>query len=315
MGLSAFSSPVVAAGKGSGNITTLPVSEQAAPSIFFAGVGLQDPRRPYVGGEAGPETGALMAVGFAPSGFYTVCDQAPATKAVNNIAAAAAVTTGTNIALVSSTGAGVTVTTSATFIPQTGNTVASGALALDGVPGVLTYGTGKSIGVADPTKNLSRVTSITASSGAVGGAFLVQGADLYGFPQTEKITAASSPSGATTTTGKKAFKFITKVTAQVTDTFSYSVGTGDVFGFPLLCNEFPFAMVGWAGALIAASTGFVAAVSSTATNTTGDARGTYAVQSGSNGTIVLQMFQSIQAANLAGSGAAGMAGYFGVTPA
>lgn len=313
MGVSQVAGPLIVGPSNSpstpANRTTVPVSADTGPSPIFEGTTLADPRFGYRGG-GGTENNALLAVGIGVNGGYLVLDQAPSTKAVNNIAVAAAVTTGTSMALVSSTGAGVTVTTSATFVPQTGNTVASGALALDGVPALLFFGNNKSTAVADPTKNLARVVSVTASSGAVGGAVIVSGADLYGFPQTEKITVASSPSGATTTTGKKAFKFILNVKPQFADTFSYSVGTGDVFGFPLACSTFPYATVGWAGALIAASTGFVAAVSTTATNTTGDVRGTYAVQSASNGVISLQMFQTISPANLTV-----MSGYFGVTPA
>lgn len=309
MTLTHFTGPIVTGPTGSGNTNVLPISSDRAPSALFGGMMLTDPRFYYQGG-AGTENNALMSVAAGINGGYLVCDQPPATKAVNNIAVAVAVTSGTAIALVSSSGAGVTVTTTSTFIPQTGNTVASGALALDGLPGLVFFGTNKSIAVADPQKNLSRIVGITASSGAVGGAFLVAGADLYGYPQTEKITVASSPSGATTTSGKKAFKFVTKVTPQVTDTFSYSVGTGDVFGFPVLSQEFPLATVGWAGSLVASSTGYVAAISTVATNTTGDVRGTYAVQSASNGTIVLQMFQTVSPANIST-----IAGVFGVIPA
>lgn len=309
MGLSHLTGPLVVGPSGSGNVSALSVSPDRGPSPIFGGITLVDPRFSYQGG-GGTENNALLSIGVGINGGFLVCDAAPSTKAVNNIAVAVAATSGTRIALVSSSGAGVTVTTTATFIPQTGNTVASGALALDQVPALLYFGSNKSTAVPDPTKVLSRVTSITASSGAVGGAFIVAGADLYGYPQTEKITVASSPSGATTTTGKKAFKFITSVTPQVTDTFSYSVGTGDVFGFPLLSQEFPLATVGWAGALVASSTGYVAAVSTAATNTTGDVRGTYAVQSVSNGVVVLQMFQTVTPANINT-----VTGYFGVTPA
>lgn len=309
MGVSHLSGPILTGPSGSGNIQTLPLAPDRGPSTLFGGTMLQDPRLPYQSG-GGTENNALLSVAAGINGGYLVLDQAPSTAVVNNLAVAAATTSGTAMALVSSSGAGITVTTSATFIPQTGNTVISGAKAIDLTPGLVFFGTNKSTSVADPTKNLSRAITITASSGAVGGAFLVAGADLYGYPQTEKITVASSPSGATTTTGKKAFKFITAVTPQVTDTKSYSVGTADVFGFPLQVNSFPYATVGWAGALIASSTGFVAAVTSTATNTTGDARGTYAVQSASNGVITLQMFLSVSPANIST-----IAGIFGVTPA
>lgn len=311
MALSQFNGPLIVGYPGAGVITAIPVSPDLGPSQFFCGVALIDPRFSYRAG-GGTENNALLQIGVGVNGGYLVCDQAPSTKAANNIAAAANVTSGTALTLVSTTGAGVTVTSTATFIPQTGNTVASGALALDGVPALVFFGTNKSTAVADPAKNLSRVVTITGVAGGAGGNFLVTGNDLYGYPQTQLITATS---GATTTASTKAFKFVRSVVPQFTDAHNYSVGTGDVFGFPVLSQEFPLATVGWAGALIASSTGYVAAVSTAATNTTGDVRGTYAVQSASNGTIVLQVFQTITPANLALTGTAGISGYFGVTPA
>lgn len=313
MGLTHFSAPLNVGYTNSAaspaNATAIPSDPDLGPSTVFGCVMTMDPRFPYRGG-GGTENNALLSVAIGVNADVLVLDQAPSTKAVNNIAVAAAPTSGTAYTLVSTTGAGITVTTTSTFIPQTGNTVASGALALDGLPGLIYFGTNKSTAVADPTKNLSRAVAITAQSGAAGGAFIVSGADLYGFPQTEKITAASSPTGSTTTNGKKAFKFVTKVAPAFTDTISYSIGTADIFGFPLAVTTFPYATVGWAGSIIAASTGFVAAVSTTATNTTGDVRGTYAVQSASNGVVSLQMFIATSPANLVL-----MSGYFGVTPA
>ena len=309
MAVTSLAGPLIVGPAGSGNSTAIPVTPDIGPQQFFGGFCLVDPRFPYQGG-AGTENNALMSVGVGISGGYLVCDQAPSTKAVNNIATAAATVSGTAVTLVSSTGAGVTVTATATTIPQTGNTVVKGALALDGAPGLVNFGTCKSTAVADPAKNLSRVVRITASSGAAGGAFIVAGNDLYGFPMTEKITAASSPSGATSTSGKKAFKFVRTVVPSFTDTFSYAIGTDDVFGFPITVNTFPYATVGWAGSILAASTGFVAAVSTTASNTTGDVRGTYAVQSAANGTITLQMFISVSPAAIQT-----ITGIFGVTQA
>ena len=284
-------------------------SDDPAPSVFFGGVMLQDPRFGYRGG-GGTENNALLDIAIGMMGDMVVADQAPSTAVVNNIAIAAATTSGTNMTLVSSSGAGITVLAAALTIPQTGLTVPTGKLAVDLSPALVYFGNNKSLAVADPTKNLARAVSITATSGAAGGNLLVSGYDLYGFPQTEKITVASSPSGSTTTNGKKAFKFLSSVTPQVTDTKSYSVGTADVFGFPIAITEFPLANIGWAGSPVASSAGFVAAVSSTATNTTGDVRGTYAVQSGSNGVLILQRMQRITPANITT-----MSGYFGVTPA
>lgn len=313
MGFSAESGPLVIHGPGAANGTlnlkTLPITPDSGPSLSFASVGLFDPRYPYKGG-GGTENSALLAIGFGPTGGFTALDQAPSTAVVNNIAVAAHPTSGTAMTLVSSSGAGITVMTSALFVPQTGNTVPTGKLVIDTLPGLVKFGSCGSIAIADPAKAAARAVSITASSGGVGGAFLVSGYDLYGYPQTEKITAASSPSGATTTNGKKAFKFINTVTPQVTDTFNYSIGTADIFGFPLRCDTFPYTVVGFAGAIIASSTGFVAADTTTATNTTGDVRGTYTVQSVSNGVKTLQMFQTISPANIST-----ITGMFGVLPA
>lgn len=313
MGLSHFSGPLVIGPANSAsnpaNVTSIGATPDRGPDVIFGGMTLFDPRFPYRGG-GGTENNALLAIGIGITGSYLVMDQAPSTAATNNIAVAAAATSGTAMTLVSSSGAGITVTTSATFIPQTGNTVPTAKLAIDGIPGLVYFGTNQSTAVADPAKSISRSVSITATSGAAGGAFLVSGYDLYGFAQTEKITVVSSPAGSTTTNGAKAFKFISSVTPQVTDTKSYSVGTADKFGFPLAIARFPYAIVGWAGALVASSTGFVAAVSTAASNTTGDVRGTYAVQSASNGVITLQMYQTVTPANITT-----MSGYFGVTPA
>lgn len=314
MALTAFSGPLVIHGPSSqptgNNQTAIPSTPDAGPTSVFCGITLFDPRFPYKGG-AGTENNALMAIGVGLNGGYVTMDQAPSTAVTTNIAVAAAVTSGTNMTLVSASGAGITVLAAALQIPQTGNTVPTGKLAIDLAPALLYFGTNKSTAVADPTKNIARALSITATSGAAGGAFLISGYDLYGYPQTEKVTVASSPSGSTTTNGKKAFKFVSAVTPQVTDTKSYSVGTADVFGFPVRVDRLPYVTIGWAGSPVSVSTGFVAAdTTSPATNTTGDVRGTYAVQSASDATKTLQFFQDISPANVTS-----ITGLFGVTPA
>ena len=314
MGLSALSGPLVVHGpgpvSGAGTQSVLPPSPDAGPSTHFGGTTLFDSRFVYKGG-GGTENSALLAIGLGPNGGYTVLDQAPSAITTANIAVATSVANGVAMTLVSVSGAGITVTSAANTILQTGNIVPTATLAIDLVPGLVYFGTNKSTAVADPTKNIARALAITAASGAASGAFIVSGYDLYGYPQTEKITAASSPTGTTTTKGKKSFKFIKSVTPQFANSFAYSVGTSDIYGFPILVNSFPYAQVGWAGALIASSTGFVAAdTTSPATNTTGDVRGTYAVQSASTGTTTLQMFITVSPANVST-----LAGIFGQTPA
>ena len=61
-------------------------------------------------------------------------------------------------------------------------------------------------------------------------------------------------------------------------------------------------------AIIAATTGYTAAVKTTATATTGDVRGTYALQTSSNSTLVFTASQSPLIANVNTS-----VGLYGVT--
>ena len=184
-----FSGPLVISGDGfsTGNA-------DAAPSLVWGGVGLVDPRVAYR-----PGAGSAVIYGFAPGNELLALDQVPSAIATTNIAAAQTTTSGTKLVLVSSTGAGITVTTTATTIPQTGNVVPSGALAIDGVPGVVAFGTSGKIVIADPTKAIARAVSVTAQASAAGGALTVVGYDLYGNLQTEKITAVAN----TTVNGKR----------------------------------------------------------------------------------------------------------------
>jgi len=120
---------------------------------------------------------------------------------------------------------------------------------------------------------------------------------------------------ATTTNGKKAFKYISSVTPSVTDaTGNYSVGTLDIVGFPLrsdnyqVGSDFDVALV-MNNAAIVSSTGYVAAVLTTPTATTGDVRGTYALQTASNGTLRFITSQRPQAAAFGQAGLLGNTNY------
>ena len=127
----------------------------------------------------------------------------------------------------------------------------------------------------------------------------------------EAITVPTSTSTATTTNGKKAFKYIASVTPDVTNAITYSVGTTDIFGLPLLSNFFSDVAINYNAAAITANTGYVAAVTtSPATTTTGDVRGTYAVQSATDATKRLAIRQFVLPANMGST-----AGLFGVTQA
>ena len=121
----------------------------------------------------------------------------------------------------------------------------------------------------------------------------------------------AAPAGATTVNGKKAFKYISSVVPAFTDANNYSVGTTDIYGFPLRSDFFSDVSINYNSAAITANTGFVAAVTtSPATSSTGDVRGTYALQLAADGSKRLSIRQFILPANM-GS----FAGLFGVTQA
>jgi hypothetical protein len=136
-----------------------------------------------------------------------------------------------------------------------------------------------SVEMWNPGAMTARAVSILGVTSGSGGAFLVSGYDIYGYPMTETITAGA---GAGTTNGKKAFKYIASVVPQFTNAFNYSVGTTDIYGLPFRTDTFADLMINYSAslnpALITATTGYTAAVTTTATATTGDVRGTYALQ-------------------------------------
>jgi hypothetical protein len=112
--------------------------------------------------------------------------------------------------------------------------------------------------------------------------------------------------------GKKAFKYISGVTHTGSVATTLTIGTGDVYGLGLRALDFFYTDIYWASAFISANTGFTAAdVTSPATKTTGDVRGTYAVQTASDGTKKLQIAVTASVASLAN--ASQIVGLFGVT--
>ena len=153
---------------------------------------------------------------------------------------------------------------------------------------------------------MGRAVTITGASGATSSVFTVRGYDIYGYPMTENISGSAS----TTATGKKAFKFIKSVTPATTSSGgNYSVGTSDVIGLPLRADSFGELVVN-AGAsltattLVTAATGFVASDQTFATATTGDVRGTYALQTasstGANRYVIRQTPQAYNVGSIAG---------------
>jgi hypothetical protein len=138
------------------------------------------------------------------------------------------------------------------------------------------------ISLFDPTQGVARAVSITGPSGSTAQNFVVRGYDVYGQAMTESIPFAG---GAATTNGKKAFKYIASVTPAATDVgHTMSVGTTDILGFNFRSDYWEYVDVFVAGAFVSVNTGWVVTdVTTPATTTTGDVRGTYALQTASNG--------------------------------
>jgi len=170
------------------------------------------------------------------------------------------------------------------------------------------FGQSNTISLWNPQAMVSRAVSVTGSASATGGNILISGYDIYGVPMSEVIAA---PASATTVNGKKAFKYIASVVPQFTDAHNYSIGTTDIYGFPLRSDNFGDVAINYNATGITANTGYTAAVTtSPATTSTGDVRGTYALQSAADASKRLVVRQFITPANI-GS----ITGLFGVTQA
>lgn len=228
-------------------------------------------------------------------------DAVPSAIAANNIAASQSPGTSA-LTLVSSSGAGITV--GVTITNALTQKAVTGLLAIDGAAGSIAYGTDGTVQLYDPSKMLARAVRITSGGNDSGITFTVRGYDVYGFPMSEVITGAN----AGVASGAKAFKYIASITPSASVATTVTVGTSDIYGFPLLANTFGFTTIFWNSASVTASTGFTGAVTTTATGTTGDVRGTYATQSASDGTKRLTIFISLSPANALTS-----AGTYGVT--
>ena len=149
-----------------------------------------------------------------------------------------------------------------------------------------------------PQALLGRAVSVTAASGATYTTASVNGYDIYGYPMTENITITAS----STVNGKKAFKYIKSVVLSggtADTTHAYSVGTADVFGFPVRSDTFGDIIVNNASSLVAttlitAATNYLPSDRTTPSATTADVRGTFAAtsSSGANKLIVRQSPQA-----------------------
>jgi hypothetical protein len=195
------------------------------------------------------------------------------------------------------TGAGLVGTytlSAAALATATGDTV-TGLFTAN--PSTIAFGADGTVNVFNPADMSARTLLYTCNNASgTGGAITTRGFDVYGYPITETVTIA--PATAVTIAGTKAFKYILSSTPAFTDaTYTYSIGTNDVVGLPVRSDSFQLGglpldvSLMFNNAAIAATTGYLAAVLTTPTATTGDPRGTYALQTASNGTLRLLAVQ------------------------
>jgi len=260
-------------------------------------------------------TGLLMVDGFASftgviaSSILTV-SSLTGTISIGMTIAGTGVVTGTTIVNQLTGPAGgvgtYTVQGDDTASSTTITAQATGTSALAQPYGLL--GQPSSIYLWNPQALISRAVSVLGSASATGGNITINGYDIYGVPMSEVIAA---PASATTVNGKKAFKYISSVVPAFTDAHNYSIGTTDIYGLPIRSDNFGDLAINYNATGITASTGYVAAVTtSPATTTTGDVRGTYALQSAADASKRLVVRQFVTPANM-GS----ITGLFGVTQA
>lgn len=192
-----------------------------------------------------------MSQGVGPLGRIYVWDVVPLTKQTNNISTAATYTGGGNATLAAGTG-------------TTAATTASGVSVIQ--------------------LDCPRAVSITIGTGTIADrAVTVTGYDVYGQSMSEVIQTGTTQS--TTINGKKAFYQVASVNVANTVGGTLAVGTSDVLGSPVRITDAGYvARAGWAGVLAEDAGTFVAAVTTTATTTSGDVRGTYVPSSAPNGT-------------------------------
>lgn len=146
-------------------------------------------------------------------------------------------------------------------------------------------------GILDVARNVVAVA--THASAVIAMDILVTGLDTYGDVISE-LLAITAGTTSKTATGGKAFKSITSVaitSAGVSTTNTLNLGTGVKLGLPHRVDENGVIVANVDGARDVAT--FVEAVTSTATTTTGDVRGTVQQTSAPDGVKKMNVFYKI----------------------
>lgn len=233
----------------------------------------------YASGQAGLGDPSPMEVGVGPLGRMYVWDMIPQTLQAANIAAS-----------------------------QT--PAAAGALTL--TAGTSTKSVVRTDGTTVIQLDAARAVSIFLTTAGTARTYTVAGYDYYGQAMSENILTVANA----TTSGNKAFYQIASVTGLVGgSSTAVTVGTTDKIGLPLRTYDAGYmTRVGWANVLGADAGIFVAADMTTpATTTTGDVRGTYIPSSATNG--VKRLVAVLAIAGIAAGPNANRVGALGTTQA
>ncbi len=170
----------------------------------------------------------------------------------------------------------------------------------------------------DPTQGIARNVTVLSTTGATAQ-ILVTGYDIWFNKMAELITL----SGTTSVAGKKAFKVITSIVPQQANAAgsTVNVGLGDVFGMNLRSDKWEYANIFYNGGFATTTAGWTQAVTSTATNTTGDVRGTVngstlaTIGTSANGTARLTIMMSVPMYNMVNATPLNTVPLFGVAQA
>ena len=203
---------------------------------------------PVSSGKTNTDGPSLMELGVGPMGRVYVYDVVPVALNLLGIAAAQAVAGAGNL----------TLTTAATGVTYS---------TIDGVANL----------VLDVPRNVDILSSSASDTATI---MTVYGYDVYGQAMSEAITN----NGTSRVAGKKAFKRIYQVTASGAAVGNISVGFGDIIGLPyrLLSKDYMI-QSNFNATAVALSAVNAAVLTSPATTTTGDVRGTIALPSAADG--------------------------------
>ena len=230
-------------GAGGTGTYTLSASSSATGSITI-----------YASGNSGLGDPSPMEVGVGPLGREYVWDLIPQTLQTANIAASQTPATAGNLTLTAGTSAKSVVRSDGTTVIQ-----------LD----------------------TPRAVQLTTASGTISTSrnLTVSGYDYYGQAMTEVIATGTTSSSVANVSGKKAFYQVSSIAINGSLPVAITVGTTDVLGLPLRVFDAGYIVrVGWNNTLANDAGTFVTADMTTpATSTTGDVRGTYVPSSATNG--------------------------------